>query len=333
MSLYKSTSKSARNKKEGRASTNYNDQATAWLEFTERMKRLGEVPAGGLPQRAPVRGVAAGHPQGSPDSPQGWPPLSTAHISPQIEYTVGASLLKVSRGGVSTQVGGGKRQNIKQFSKQSRQRLMRTIARIRRDADLPMFVTLTYPNDYPHPAKSKVHLDMFFKRFHRRYPKAGGIWKLEPQERGAPHYHLLIWGVEYLELLTWVPQAWFEIAGNGDQLHLRWHKGQLGNGNLPCVAKVKSFKGVWAYAAKYLGKTFEAAGWGKMWTGRFWGVIGRENIPFGEAIVQAIEYKQATRMMRYQRRFAKLRRPTVGRSLTIFCDADQWIEKLIPDNS
>ena len=328
MSLYKSTSKSARNKKEGRASTNYNDQATAWLEFTERMKRLSE--------RASERTGPPGREEAGPEAHRSGAtvaPLSTAHISPQIEYTVGASLLKVSRGGVSAQVGGGKRQNIKQFSKQSRQRLMRTIARIRRDADLPMFVTLTYPNDYPHPAKSKVHLDMFFKRFHRRYPKAGGIWKLEPQERGAPHYHLLIWGVEYLELLKWVPQAWFEIAGGGDELHLKWHKGQLGNGNLPCVAKVKSFKGVWAYAAKYLGKTFEAAGWGKMWTGRFWGVIGRENIPFGEAISRAIGYSQATRMMRYQRRFAKIRRPTVGRSLTIFCDADQWVEKLIPDNS
>ena len=38
-------------------------------------------------------------------------------------------------------------------------------------------------------------------------------WKLEPQERGAPHYHCLIWGVDEGELLDFVAYTWYEIAG------------------------------------------------------------------------------------------------------------------------
>ena len=45
---------------------------------------------------------------------------------------------------------------------------------------------------------------------------------------------------------------------------------------------MNSFKGVWFYASKYLGKTFEVAGWNSKWTGRYWAVAAPENIPFGE---------------------------------------------------
>ena len=87
-----------------------------------------------------------------------------------------------------------------------------------------------------------------------------GIWKLEPQERGAPHYHCLIWGVDEEDLFDFVAYTWYEIAGNNDRNHLKFHLGLLPNSK-PCVSKVRSWRGVWAYASKYLGKTFEVAGW------------------------------------------------------------------------
>lgn len=267
--------------------------------------------------------------------------LSTAHISPQIQYYQGASLFKASKGGECDQVGGGVRGKIKGFSYGSRRRLMLTIAKVRRDAALPMFITLTYPDEFPDPAESKIHLDNFCKRLRRTFPDVGMIWKLEPQQRGAPHFHCLAWGVDLAKLMNFVPQAWFEIAGGGDQKHLAWHKGLCGHGNKHCVQQVKSFKGVWFYAAKYLGKTFEVAGWDKKWTGRYWGVIARENIPFGELRELVVTRQFAIQVMRYQRRFAKPRKvhgrkirksPTGGRSLTIFCDASQWAERLYPLN-
>jgi hypothetical protein len=265
--------------------------------------------------------------------------LSTAHISPQCEYYEGASLFKVTKGGETEQVGGGVRGKIHGFSYGSRLRLMRTIAKVRRDAALPAFVTLTYPDEFPDPAESKIHLDNFSKRLRRSFPKAGMIWKLEPQQRGAPHYHCLIWGCDLDDLSEFVPQAWFEIAGGGDPKHLAWHKGLCGHGNKHCVQQVKDFKGVWFYAAKYLGKTFEVAGWNKKWTGRYWGVIAPENIPFGELRELVITRQQAITAMRYQRRFTrpkkvkgkKIYRPKGDRrSLSIFCDATQWAERLYP---
>jgi hypothetical protein len=260
--------------------------------------------------------------------------LSNAHISPFIEYSEGGSLFKVSKGGRCEQVGGGKRNIIKGFSRGSRYRLMQTIARVRRDAPLPCFVTLTYPDNFPEPAESKRHLDIFFKRLVRAFPGSGTMWKLEPQQRGAPHFHLLVWNVPLEKLMTFVPGAWFEIAGGEDEKHLRWHLGLCGYGNKHCVQQVKSFKGVWFYAAKYLGKTFEVAGWDKKWTGRYWGVVQREQIPFGPYRARIIEYSQAVRTMRLQRRFLKAKRDRrkkiyAGRSLSIFCDADQWVERLI----
>jgi hypothetical protein len=215
---------------------------------------------------------------------------------------------------------------------------MRTIARVRRDADLPMFVTLTYPDKFPDPVESKIHLDNFIKRFRRRFPKAGWIWKLEPQERGAPHFHLLVWGVDFIRLSFWVPGTWFAIAGGGDPKHLAWHEGRCGHGNKHCVERVRSFKGVWFYASKYLGKKFEVAGWNNKWTGRYWGVIAPENIPFGELRELVITRRQAVQIMRYQRRFSRSKkvqgkkiRKLRGdrRSLSIFCDASQWVERLI----
>jgi len=187
--------------------------------------------------------------------------LSKAHISPFIEFCASGSLLKSCKGGIMVQVGGGKRGVIDGFSRAARYRLLLTIARVKRRAELPAFVTLTYPDKFPDPVVSKRHLDIFFKRVVRAFPGCGLIWKLESQERGAPHYHLLVWGSDFDELMIFVPAAWFDVAGGGDLKHLAWHRGECGNGNKHCVQPVRSWKGVWYYAAKYLGKTFDVSGW------------------------------------------------------------------------
>ena len=131
-----------------------------------------------------------------------------------------------------------------------------------------------------------------------------------------------------MDLAQFVPSAWFKIAGGGDGKHLQWHLGELGNGNKHCVQLVGSFRGVWSYASKYLGKTFEVSGWSEKWTGRYWGLIKRSNIPFGELIQQEVTRSKASNVIRYQRRFSGLKSKG-GKSLTIFCDANQWIENLL----
>lgn len=270
------------------------------------------------------------------------PVLSTTHIRPDegerknpfFEYYENASIFKVCKGGVSEKIGGGLRGKIGQFSYASRRRLQLKIGQIRRDAALPAFVTLTYPDVFPKDHETfKQHLAIFSKRFRRAFPKGGFVWKLEPQTRGAAHYHLLVWGCEMSKLVEFVPKAWFEIAGGGDPFHLAWHSGLLGNGNSHCVQAVRSFEGVASYASKYLGKTFEVAGWDNV--GRFWGIVARQNIPFGEKKIVEVSYSLAVVAMRYQRRFSqgkksrKKRHKTNGKSKTIFCDAGQWVNRLL----
>jgi hypothetical protein len=119
---------------------------------------------------------------------------------------------------------------------------------------------------------------------------------------------------------------WFEIAGQGDENHYKFHAGLL-SGSRPCVATVRSFKGVWFYAAKYIGKTFEVAEWGSTWTGRFWGVVKPENIPFGAKLLFEVQRRMAVDIMRYGRRFTHQKRNNT--SMVIFCDADYWIQRLV----
>lgn len=246
---------------------------------------------------------------------------------PYVKIVRGGSILKASKNRTNERKGGGRRDKIKGFSRGSRRRLMSTIASIRLDAELPLFVTLTYPAVFPSPMEAKRHIDIFNKRMRREFPDCGLIWKLEPQERGAPHFHDMVWNVDAKRAQEFIPYAWFDIAGGGDELHLKFHLGLLGNGNEHCVQQVRTWKGVWNYASKYLGKTFEVAGWSNQWTGRFWSVVNRQNIPFGETELLDMTEKEIAQLMRLQKRFAGIKMGDRN-SLTIFCNADQWTEKL-----
>jgi hypothetical protein len=288
------------------------------VQSTNSGSRIGAVAGGLVPLSSAHKRTQGGTGGGASNAP--------SPLSPFVEWRDKASILKVSKAEPTKQTGGGLRGVVKGFSRGSRRRLMSKIAGVRRDAKLPVFVTLTYPKAFPEPKQSKYHLKVFILRMKRAFPDAGIIWKLEPQKRGAPHYHLLVWGSSEKNLRAFVPTAWHEIAGGGDDLHLLWHEGKLKNKH--CVNAVYSFKGVWSYASKYLGKTFEVAGWDSVAVGRFWAVVKPANIPFGEVQTRELSRADAVQVMRYQKRFAKLKSRSYP-SITIFCDSEQWIDKVI----
>lgn len=184
-----------------------------------------------------------------------------------------------------SRVGGGKRGIVSGFSSASRRRLWSLLMRLDRSY-LPLFVTLTFHNHWPDDVPTlKRMLDTLFKRLRRRYPQASAIWKLEYQRRGAPHFHLLLWGFPHGDK-DWIAGAWVEIVRHytgedSEYIHL-WHLGRLGNGNQHCVQPVKSWRGVRAYAAKYLTKVEVVANAeGEIiHTGRMWGVHNRNLIPW-----------------------------------------------------
>lgn len=219
----------------------------------------------------------------------------------------------------------GNRDVITKFSKGSRSNMIHTVAKIRRD-DLPSFVTLTYPKVFDiDPKRWKLQLRSFVARLGRRFEGVSGIWKLEPQRRGAPHYHIMIWGVGLEELRDFVPQAWNEIVAPDNVEHLRWHLGKLNNGNIHCVQEVKTQMRMFQYVTKYIAKA-SLEDWGRV--GRWWGVLYRSRLPFGREVVFEITESNANDVIRYMRRYTRRGNGLALQSRQQVCDADQWMEKL-----
>jgi hypothetical protein len=189
------------------------------------------------------------------------------------------------------------RGDIKGFSKKSCSRLMAKIAQLKKHA-LPLFLTLTYPNEYPVEAKVyKYHLHHFMIWLFRRWPGAGAIWKLEFQDRGAPHFHAFLWGMNQADYVE-MAHKWYQIVGSGDKLHLAWHLGLLGGDNKPCLEVIRSWFGTKKYASKELGKI---QGLQDKEAGRVWGVRG--NVPFSNLIEFKIDIKTALEFRRLYRRY------------------------------
>jgi len=101
------------------------------------------------------------------------------------------------------------RGQCKGFSFGSRRRFLDRTNQISCAADLPDFVTMTFPDDCYRETVAefakvaKLHLDALLKRLRRAAPSACGFWRIEWQARKSgvhegklfPHFHLLVWGL------------------------------------------------------------------------------------------------------------------------------------------
>lgn len=202
--------------------------------------------------------------------------LSTVHISaPQpsgsIRCAVGGNHARL-RGDQLDYSVGGTRGDVSTFSNASRRRLLAFFQSVNRDkAGLPLFVTLTYPGEWPADHRVwKRDLRAWLDRLRRLDAHCWAVWRLEPQRRGAPHYHLLVFGRVRLDKV-WLSETWYEVVGSGDLRHKR-----AGTQ----VERIRSWRGVTSYAAKYLAKEVEAlpGAWSEG-VGRWWGVHNRKAAP------------------------------------------------------
>lgn len=223
----------------------------------------------------------------------------------------------------------GNKQDIRGFSRASRRNLIWTMGRVNRElAGLPLFQTLTYGRDWPPDGRVvKRHLDAFNKRRARRYPESSAIWKMELQKRGAPHFHLMVFGVPAQECrraavledngpefrqsdlrramhvcdcpVCWTQGNWWDIAGYGSFDHLR-----AGTR----VERARTWAGVVSYTAKYLGKLCDnkvtVRDTGEVVElrdcGRWWGVSGRRFLP-----VDLVTYRLTPQGFYELRRYAR----------------------------
>lgn len=160
--------------------------------------------------------------------------------------------------------GGGQRGKITGFSAESRLRMLKFMHSITFEGGL--LITLTYPKDYPTGAAVyKKHLQNFRRQFEAAYGKNRTIWKLEYQERGAPHYHLLVFDARHVDIkecswLWYISRGgiYFEGLSNGFDVKSAWKEDGVSN--------------VGAYVGKYISKeTLPETEEDLKYTGRFWG--------------------------------------------------------------
>lgn len=171
-------------------------------------------------------------------------------------------------------LGGGIRSEVTEFSAASRRRLMRRFARLK--PTRVTFVTLTYPETYPSASRAKEHLRAFLERIRRAYKGASGIWRFEFQKRGAPHFHIMFFGLPFVPFET-IRNMWREIIGlsPGETLFVR-------------INLVDNWSQVKGYMSKYVAKENDWATRKKLYliygayphAGRWWGVFNKQHLPF-----------------------------------------------------
>ena len=197
--------------------------------------------------------------------------------------------LKWSIGSLSQRVIRSTRGAISTFSRKSRKRLLELCARLdlaQIVRQMPViFITLTYPEQFPSTEQSKQHLRVFLERIRRFAPDASGIWKLEYQERGAPHYHFIFFNLPYLpksELKQW----WAEIVGVE---YLDYSSGKP----RPPMTRIESIRQprkAMAYVSKYVAKHEDSSAVSVfndvpyLHAGRWWGIFNREKLQFAELV-------------------------------------------------
>lgn len=230
----------------------------------------------------------------------------------------------------------GPRSAITKFSRSSRRRLMHILNTVKRDI-LPLFVTLTYPDEfYLHHLDGELwkrDLRRFEWRFRRKFPKGCFIWRLEVVDRKSgeykgeffPHFHLLVFNVGCDDMRAFVAKHWPKIAANGSEDCVKVHS------HPSVVTVVRTRRGIMSYASKGIGSTMSGelakevqAHGGKV--GRWWGIAARSIFQVFVDVAKSLRLTedQAVQLMRYFRKLARIH-ARQWRSLTVFIDG-VWLE-------
>jgi hypothetical protein len=215
-----------------------------------------------------------------------------------------------------THRGGGTRDKVRGFSRGSRRNLLLRLASINRSAfrafkGRMIFVTLTYPKQYPEdPELCKRHLKALRKRLQREFGTFAAFWRLGIQKRGAWHFHLLLSvGPSFgpvRELRRLISSSWYEVTGKVSEGHL-------------CagtrVEAVKKWKQATSYVEHYMAKP-EAFPEG-LKTGRIWGIWNEELLPVRWETVE-VSLRDAFKIRRIYRKLARKKGSGSLRRITVF---------------
>ena len=161
-------------------------------------------------------------------------------------------------------------------------------------------VTLTYPHEWlEDPEACKKHLEAFRKRLTRRYGKFASLWRMGIQQRGAWHFHLLLFVPPSFgpmkKLRRFVASSWYEVCGKVSEGHL------LAGTH---VEEVRSWKRATSYAERYMAKQEKFPE--GLRTGRIWGKWNQELLPVQWETVK-VTLEDAFKIRRVYRKLAKMR--------------------------
>ena len=225
-----------------------------------------------------------------------------------------------------TRCGGGIRARVRGFSRDSRRNLLRRLASINRRAlrafkGRMIFVTLTYPHEYPEdPELCKRHLKALRKRLQREFGTFAAFWRLGIQQRGAWHFHMLLFvGPSFGpigELRRFISSSWYEVTGKISEGHLR-----AGTR----VVAVKRWREATSYVERYMAKPEEFPE--GLETGRIWGVWHEELLPVRWETAQ-VSLRDAFRIRRIYRKLARRKGSGSLRRITVFVRHEN-VERLL----
>lgn len=204
--------------------------------------------------------------------------------------------------------GGGVRSEIRELSRQSRSRL---IYKARNMPGLNSFLTLTYPHaDHAENATGGNFMtDGLAVKEHLRkirqvlnYRGLSGLWFLEFQKRGAPHFHFFLAGEIEPGVLEKLKKTWYKMVGSTCEHHQE-------RGVDYQVLRKKHAAG--AYAAKYSSKSEQKTVPDRYKSvGRFWGTFGQINTK--KAVISLPNIKEVYKAIRVARNAARAHQRSLG---------------------
>lgn len=126
------------------------------------------------------------------------------------------------------------RKQVKKWSNKSRLKMLERFASLdyspfEDPESIPALITLTYPSDWlcvaPSGLEAKRHLHSFRKRFERAFGRPFfGLWKMEFQRRGAPHFHILAPIPIGVQFSDWLSKTWAEVVNHPNSSEREKHR-------------------------------------------------------------------------------------------------------------
>lgn len=221
-----------------------------------------------------------------------------------------------------------KRSTITDFSAASRGRLFDLFNQLE-IGKRATFITLTYPTIHVDASTAKRHLRAFIKRINRKFTaeEVTGIWRMEFQERGAIHFHLVLFKLPYIHKET-IAALWAQVT--------------ITHSPFTRIEGIDSHKKLINYVSKYVGKVnpsvldgfntltylsaYQSTHGEKI--GRSWGYFNKAELPYAPETVLELAYNYA-KFMRF-RRTAEQKFPPMKDYLSpgfklYVSDAQQWL--------